>query len=64
MGKLIDYFKDMSKVLELAEKPEADEFKQILKMVFLGFVAIGALSFSIAFTISFLLNTFGAGISP
>ncbi|MEM1541223.1 MAG: preprotein translocase subunit SecE [Ignisphaera sp.] len=62
--KFTDYFKDMTKVLELAEKPEGDEFKQIFKIVMLGFIVIGALSFGIAMAISTLLTVFGVGVSP
>ncbi|MEM0372082.1 MAG: preprotein translocase subunit SecE [Ignisphaera sp.] len=62
--KFTDYFKDMTKILELAEKPEGSEFKQIFKIVMLGFIVVGALSFGIAMAISMLLTVFGVGVSP
>lgn len=62
--RIIEYFKDIRKVLELAEKPEGDEFKHIFRLILLGFVAIGALSFGIALLITTLFNVFGVGLSP
>lgn len=61
--KLFDYFKDVRKVLELAEKPEGDEFKNIFKLIILGFVVIGALSFGLVFLITMILDMFDAGLS-
>jgi len=61
--KLIDYFKDMRKVLELAEKPEGDEFKNIFRMIIIGFIVAGALSFGLVYLVTTVLNMFGAGLS-
>ncbi|MCC6015881.1 MAG: preprotein translocase subunit SecE [Desulfurococcaceae archaeon] len=60
--KFTDYFKDMRKVLELAEKPEGDEFKNIFRMIILGFVIVGAFSFGIVYLVTWILNVFGAGL--
>lgn len=61
--KLVDYFKDMRKVLELAEKPEGDEFKNIFRMIIIGFIVAGALSFGLVYLVTTVLNMFGAGLS-
>lgn len=61
-SKFIEYFKDIRKVLELAEKPEGNEFKNIFKIITIGFVVTGALSFGIVFLITMILNMFGAGL--
>lgn len=60
--KIIDYLKDIRKVLELAEKPEGEEFKHIFRLVLLGFFIIGVLSFGIVMLISSLLAMYNAGL--
>uniref|UniRef100_A0A7C2VGY1 Protein translocase subunit SecE n=1 Tax=Ignisphaera aggregans TaxID=334771 RepID=A0A7C2VGY1_9CREN len=60
--KTLEYLKDIRKVLELAEKPEGSEFKNIFKLVTLGFIAVGGLSFGLSFLITTLLNMFGVGL--
>lgn len=62
--KLIDYFRDIGKILELAKKPEREEFKQIFKLVLLGFIIIGATSFGIALLITMIFDMFGIGLKP
>ncbi|MEM1525532.1 MAG: preprotein translocase subunit SecE [Ignisphaera sp.] len=61
-SKFIEYFKDIRKVLELAEKPEGNEFRNIFKIITIGFIVTGALSFGIVFLITMVLNMFGAGL--
>jgi len=56
---LREAFKDMGKVLELAEKPDADEFKQILKLTLLGFTLTGLISFGIATGLYYLMTALG-----
>ncbi|MEM1644681.1 MAG: protein translocase SEC61 complex subunit gamma [Ignisphaera sp.] len=62
ISRFVEYFKDIRKVLELAEKPEGDEFKNIFKIVTIGFIVTGALSFGIVFLITMILNMFGVGL--
>jgi protein translocase SEC61 complex gamma subunit len=56
---LIEAFKNMTKVLELAEKPEGDEFKQLVKITLLGFTVIGVIAFAIATGLYYLMSFLG-----
>jgi protein translocase SEC61 complex gamma subunit len=56
---LKEAFKNMTKVLELAEKPEGDEFKQMMKMTLIGFVIVGIIAFAIATGLYYLMSFLG-----
>lgn len=56
---LEEAFKNMGKVLELAEKPDGDEFKQILKLTLLGFTLVGVISFAVATGLYYLMAALG-----
>uniref|UniRef100_A0A7C4BCN7 Protein translocase SEC61 complex subunit gamma n=1 Tax=Ignisphaera aggregans TaxID=334771 RepID=A0A7C4BCN7_9CREN len=49
----------MAKVLELAEKPEGEEFKQLIKVTLLGFAVVGLIAFAIATGLYYLMNFLG-----
>uniref|UniRef100_A0A7J2TAL4 Protein translocase SEC61 complex subunit gamma n=1 Tax=Ignisphaera aggregans TaxID=334771 RepID=A0A7J2TAL4_9CREN len=49
----------MAKVLELAEKPEGEEFKQLIKVTLLGFAVVGLIAFTIATGLYYLMNFLG-----
>uniref|UniRef100_A0A7J2U1H2 Protein translocase SEC61 complex subunit gamma n=1 Tax=Ignisphaera aggregans TaxID=334771 RepID=A0A7J2U1H2_9CREN len=60
MSKVLkEAFKNMTKVLELAEKPEGDEFKQMMKMTLIGFVIVGIIAFAIATGLYYLMSFLG-----
>lgn len=61
--RILEYLKDMKKVLELAEKPDSDEFKTLFKLILLGFLAVGGLSFGISLLISTILSMYQAAPS-
>ena len=64
MSKILEEaFKNMPKIIELAEKPDIDEFKQLLKLTLLGFAAVGLLSFAIATGIYYLMSFLGVATS-
>ncbi len=56
---LVEAFKNMAKVLELAEKPEGEEFKQLIKVTLLGFAVVGLIAFAIATGLYYLMNFLG-----
>jgi protein translocase SEC61 complex gamma subunit len=56
---LKEAFKNMTKVLELAEKPEGNEFKQMMKMTLIGFVIVGIIAFAIATGLYYLMSFLG-----
>ena len=47
MGKYSNIWEGIKRVLDLAEKPDRDEYLTILKLTLLGFVAVGALAFAV-----------------
>uniref|UniRef100_A0A7J3I9J6 Preprotein translocase subunit SecE n=1 Tax=Ignisphaera aggregans TaxID=334771 RepID=A0A7J3I9J6_9CREN len=53
----------MRKIIDLAEKPDADDFKQILKITLLGFTLVGVAAFALSWLINFILQISGAGIT-
>jgi protein translocase SEC61 complex gamma subunit len=61
---LKEAFKNMTKVLELAEKPEGDEFKQMMKMTLIGFVIVGIIAFAIATGLYYLMSFLGIATLP
>lgn len=56
---LVEAFKNMAKVLELAEKPEGEEFKQLIKVTLVGFAVVGLIAFTIATGLYYLMNFLG-----
>ena len=47
MGKYSNIWEGIKRVLDLAEKPDRDEYLTILKLTLLGLVAVGALAFAV-----------------
>lgn len=60
---LKEAFEGMRKIIDLAEKPDADDFKQILKITLLGFTLVGVAAFALSWLINFILQISGAGIT-
>ncbi|MCS7110725.1 MAG: hypothetical protein N3D82_04765 [Ignisphaera sp.] len=60
---LKEAFEGMRKIVDLAEKPDADDFKQILRITLLGFTIIGVAAFALSWLINFVLQVSGAGIT-
>jgi len=47
LGKYSNIWEGIKRVLDLAEKPDRDEYLTILKLTLLGLVAVGALAFAV-----------------
>lgn len=60
---LKEAFEGMRKIVDLAEKPSASDFKQILRITLLGFVLVGITAFALSWLINFVLQISGVGIS-
>ncbi|MGC9009972.1 MAG: protein translocase SEC61 complex subunit gamma [Sulfolobales archaeon] len=48
------------KIIELARKPDPEEYKLFLRIIFLGFFLVGAIGFAIGM-ISYLILTYLGG---
>jgi len=59
---LRNIFEDIRKILELAEKPDGDDFRQILKITFLGLAIVGLAAFAISIAITYIFQLAGIGI--
>ena len=60
---LKDMFEGMRKIIDLAEKPDSEDFRQILKITLLGFTIVGVAAFALSWLINFILQISGAGIT-
>ena len=58
-----DVFEGMRKIVDLAEKPDSEDFKQILKITLLGFTIVGVAAFALSWLINLVLQVSGVGIT-
>ncbi|MGC9148208.1 MAG: protein translocase SEC61 complex subunit gamma [Sulfolobales archaeon] len=49
------------KIIELARRPDPEEYKLFLRIIFLGFFLVGAIGFAIGM-ISYLILTYLGGV--
>ncbi len=59
---LRNIFEDIRKILELAEKPDSDDFRQILKIIFLGLAIVGLAAFAISIAVTYIFQLAGIGM--
>jgi len=49
-------FEDMRRILELAERPDMDDFTTLFKLVLLGIILVGIIAFTINLAVGALLQ--------
>jgi len=49
-------FEDMRRILELAERPDMDDFTTLFKLVLLGIMLVGIIAFTVNLAIGALLQ--------
>ncbi|HID80158.1 MAG TPA: preprotein translocase subunit SecE [Ignisphaera sp.] len=64
MGKYSNIWEGIKRVLEQAEKPDREEFINLLKLTLLGFMTVGALAFLVHYLILLALQYGNLYITP
>ncbi len=63
MGKYSNVIEGIKRILQLAEKPDTSEYTLMLKLVLLGFLAVGAIAFGVWLLMYYAL-IYGGVITP
>lgn len=50
------------RILELARRPDSDEYKLFLRIILLGFFLVGAIGFVVAMISYLIFSTLGGGL--
>lgn len=58
--RIVDIIESWRKIIELARRPDPEEYKLFLRIIFLGFFLVGAIGFTIGL-ISYLILTYLGG---
>jgi len=64
LGKYSNIWEGIKRVLEQAEKPDREEFINLLKLTLLGFMTVGALAFLVHYLILLALQYGNLYITP
>jgi len=57
-----EIFESWRKILELARRPDSDEYKLFLRIIFLGFFLVGAIGFAVGIIAYLIFSAFGGGL--
>lgn len=50
------------RILELARRPDPEEYRLFVRIIFLGFFLVGAIGFAVAMISYYLLSWLGGGL--
>ena len=64
LGKYSNIWEGIKRVLEQAEKPDREEFINLLKLTLLGFIAVGGLAFVVHYLILLALQYGNISFTP
>ncbi|MEZ0289840.1 MAG: protein translocase SEC61 complex subunit gamma [Sulfolobales archaeon] len=60
--RLSSMIESWRRILELARRPDPEEYRLFVRIIFLGFFLVGAIGFAVAMISYYLLSWLGGGL--